>query len=171
MGLNDGIWGSPFSNSRSGQYDNALICENGHVINSMLNQFPEDNKKYCEQCGKIALTKCDKCGTLFRGNMYGDVYDLPAFCFNCGTVFPWTQLKIETAIELAVSSELINDEEREIVKKAVPEIVRDGTRTMLESTKFKKILFKIGNGTATMIRETLAAVISETAKKIIWPDK
>lgn len=161
---------SGYSNSQRGQYDNALICENGHIINSMANQFPEDNKKYCDKCGKVALTKCDKCGTLFKGNIMGNIYELPSFCENCGSVFPWTQLKIETAIELALSSDLIDDNDRGIIKNAVPEIVRDTPRTMLESTKFKKILFKIGNGTGTMIKETLAAIISETAKKIIWPE-
>jgi len=167
----DWMRGCKFSNSQDSQYDNALICKNGHVINSMSNQYPIDNKAFCEECGSKALDRCEKCNTLIRGNKLGDTYYLPSFCFNCGSVFPWTQLKIETAIELGLSSELIDDNERDILRTSIPEIIKDTPRTMLESTKVKKILWKIGNGTSTMIKETLAAIISETAKKIIWPDK
>lgn len=159
-----------YSNSRSGQYDNSIICSNGHIVNEMVHRYPEDNLKYCEKCGAKSLDKCDKCNTLFKGNVYGNEYKLPLFCFNCGNVFPWTQLKIETAIELGLSSELINDQERDTLRSSTLEIIKDTPKTMLEAIKFKKVIYKIGNGTATMIKETLAAIISETAKKIIWPD-
>ena len=165
-------WMRPnYSNSQNGQYDNALICKNGHIINAMANQFPEDNKKFCEKCGESALSKCDKCGTSFRGNMYGDVYELPSFCFNCGAVFSWTQLKIESAIELAVSSENIDDAEKIIIRNAIPEIIKDTPRTSLEATKLLKVLRKIGNGTANLIKDLIVDITSEIAVKILWGEK
>jgi len=42
---------------------------------------------------------------------------------------------------------------------------------MLESVKFKTVLRKIGNGTGNMIKDILVDIVSEMAKKIIWPER
>ena len=35
-----------------GHYDVALICKNGHVINSSSIEYPHNNTKYCHECGR-----------------------------------------------------------------------------------------------------------------------
>jgi hypothetical protein len=166
-------FGSGYSNSRNGQYDTALICENGHIINSSSLQYPEDNMRFCSKCGSKTLNQCPTCNTPIRGSniTYHSVYILPAFCHNCGNSFIWTQHKIESAIEIAFESDNINQDDKEIFKKALPEIVKDTSRTPIESIRIGKIIKKIGNGTSNMIKDIIIGIITETAKNAIFPNK
>lgn len=165
------FFSNSYSNSKGNPYDFALICQNGHVINEMVNQCPDDNKNYCEICGSKAISKCEACGKDIRGNRPGDIYTPPSFCNNCGKVFPWVQSRIEAAIELSLESDNISEDDKETFKESLGVVIRDTPRTALGATKIKKILFKIGNGTSKMIRDLIVSIISETAKKIIWPEK
>lgn len=171
MGMGDGVWDNGYSNSNHDSYDNAIICKNGHVINDYVNRYPEDNKNYCEKCGSKAISKCDNCSNPIQGNIWGGDYELPSFCYNCGGIFPWTKGKIEAAIELSEESNYINKEEKEIFVNSINEVVKDTPKSAVGATRLKKILSKIGNGTSKMIRDIIVDITSETAKKILFPDR
>ncbi|HUI93989.1 MAG TPA: DUF2321 domain-containing protein [Chitinivibrionales bacterium] len=110
---------SRYSDSNGPEWDETLVYENGHIINSLKNQYPANNKKFCEKCGCPALDNCDKRNQPIRENRIGVAsgYIRPAFCHNCGNPFKWTQIKIETAIEIASNAERIDETDKEIIKK------------------------------------------------------
>ena len=48
-------------------YDVAQICENGHVTNSMAQDYPNSNQDYCDKCGGPTIMACPSCQTAIRG--------------------------------------------------------------------------------------------------------
>ena len=158
-----------------GTYRIAEVCPNGHVSTSSADTSPELREKYCSQCGEPTLTKCPKCQRSIRGYYYvecvitiGDSYMPPAFCYNCGCPFPWTERKIAGAVELIeVGADLQPDELRQF-QSDVTELTRDSPKTQVASLRFKKVMEKVGVSIASGVRDILVGVLSEAAKKAIW---
>lgn len=160
-----------------GQYDTAQICLNGHVSNDSVGRSPQFNKKFCEICGEKTIVNCPQCSTPIRGDYISDHmiigpsnYTPPAYCYNCGNAFPWTEAKIKATMDLVKESKKLNAVEIKEFEESIKDIVRDTPKTQLGASRFKKILNKAGSETSHAIRETIVDIISETAKKIIWPN-
>jgi hypothetical protein len=157
-------------------YDVAQICLNGHIITGMAGGSPEFQQKFCAKCGAATIMECPGCRAKIRGYYFvpgvigvGEQLKTPAFCYNCGKPYPWTEIKIEAARELARELENLTDEEKDILTKSIDDIVSDSPRTTLGATRFKKIMSKVGKEGALALKEILVGVVSEAAKKMIWP--
>ncbi|MCX6224778.1 MAG: DUF2321 domain-containing protein [Bacteroidia bacterium] len=154
-------------------YDVAQICSNGHVANSTTQNMPEFNEKFCATCGAATITNCPACNAPIRGSYWGGgigvTYVAPRFCINCGEPFPWTRSRIEAAGALAKELDSIDEEDRAVLKNSIDDLVRDAPSTQVAATRFKKIMAKAGSSAASMFRDLLTDVLSETAKKILWP--
>jgi len=155
-------------------YDVMQVCLNGHKITAMLKSSPEYGKQHCPNCGAVTISNCQKCQAEIQGyhhlpNVIGGSTDAPAFCHKCGEPFPWTTARLEAAQELAEELEGVNKEETELLKSSLDDLVRDTPRTTLAATRFKRIVAKAGKGAAEAFKDILVGVISETAKKLIWP--
>jgi len=155
-------------------YDVAQICLNGHVINEYFKSYPESNKKFCDTCGPATIIACQRCNAHIPGAYIGGAFDLspflvPAFCSKCGASYPWTESRRQAARELASELEGLTEDERSILKQNLDDIVADTPKTTLAATRWKGILSKAGPVAAETFREILIDVISETAKKVLWP--
>ena len=155
------------------RYDVAQICENGHVVNSWSASSPEHNEKFCSKCGAPTITKCPSCDTLIRGNVLDDFPDLhfeaPKFCINCGNPYPWTQSRLTAAVELANELESINESDKAILVASINDLVKDTSSTPIAAMRFKKIMVKVGTATASMFKDILVDILSEAARKAIFP--
>jgi hypothetical protein len=160
---------------RENWYDVAQICLNGHVINDSVREYPQHNKKYCDKCGAATITNCPNCNTEIQGDYHVEGvigvshYTPPAFCHNCGKPYPWTEAKIQAAHELTQELENISEDDKEILAQSINEIVKDSPRTSLAVTRFKKILSKTNKPIVDAFRNILIDIVSETAKKLLWP--
>ena len=161
---------------RSGEYDVAQVCLNGHVVNSSLKRFPQGSKNFCDKCGALTITNCPSCNTEIQGKYRAEgVIDLtkyipPKFCPSCGKPYPWTEAKIQAAYELTREIENISEDDKKILSRSIDDIVKDTPRTTLGATRTKRILSKVSNSTVVdAFKKILVDIISETAKKIIWP--
>ena len=153
-------------------YDVAQICQNGHVANSSSTNLPQFNQKFCERCGSATITNCLECNFPIRGSYWGSMsltYDIPSFCINCGQSYPWTKANLQAAHDLAQEIENISDEDRIVLQESIDMLVKDTPSTPIAITKFKKIMVKAGQTTAGMFREILVDVLSEAAKKALFP--
>lgn len=90
-----------------GIYRTAEVCPNGHVSTKSADVYPELREPFCSKCGEATSTQCPGCGTDIRGDYFvegiigfGQAYEPPAYCFNCGGAFPWTVRKLTAAVEL-----------------------------------------------------------------------
>ena len=156
-------------------YDTAQICTNGHVITSSLVTSPEIGQKFCKKCGAPTIINCQVCNVSIRGFhhlkgvIYFPDYELPSFCHECGKPYPWTEVKVKAARDLSDEMNDLSNEEREILKKSLDDIIRDTPETTVAATRFKKIISKVGKPAAGAIRDILVDIASEAAKKVIWP--
>lgn len=163
----------------NGRYDVAQICLNGHVMNDCFKSLPQHNRSFCERCGATTITTCQKCNASIPGHYSSELlilggppeppYSPPAFCHNCGAPYPWTESRLQAARELAHELEDLTDEEKSILAQNLDDIVGDTPRTTLAATRWKKVLSRAGPVVTDAFRQILVDVMSETAKKIVWP--
>ena len=153
-------------------YYTAQVCLSGHDTNPAVEGFPEHSKAYCTKCGAPTVTTCESCSAPIRGSLTGVLstdYSPPSFCHSCGRPYPWTDARLNAAKELSEEIEGLTPEERNILKRSLDDIVRDTPHTTVAATRFKRLAVKSGKATAEGFRNILIDVVSETAKKIIWP--
>ena len=157
-----------------GRYDTAQICLKGYVINPSSNRLSKHNKKFCDKCGFPTITNCQNCGCDIQGRYHDEAsirvrpYIPPAFCYNCGAPFPWTEAKLKAFREYTELLE-IPKKDKEALEKNVHDIVISTETTPVSATRFKQTLSKAGKGALEGAKEIVIDIISETAKKIIWP--
>jgi hypothetical protein len=156
-----------------GGYCTAQICQNGHVIVTGMETSPDLKADYCKDCGAGTTTKCPACGTPIRGryDVEGFIglteYTAPSFCHACGAAYPWTAAKLEAARELADELDGLTADERESLKGTLDDLVKDTPRTQIASTRFKRLMSKVGQSGASAMRDIIVDVLSEGAKKMI----
>ena len=144
-------------------YDFAQIYENGHVANSCARDYPVRNQVHCDKCGSRTITTCPACETEIRGryNVPSVVslseYKAPAFCYKCGEPFPWTAAALRAAEDLADEMDALSDDEKESLKKILPDLVRETPRARLAETRFKKLTKRVGGEGCASMRGALSS--------------
>ena len=155
-------------------YDVAQICENGHVVNSMAHDYPNRNQDYCDKCGAPTIMACPSCQTAIRGvyHVPGALgwghYTAPAFCRKCGKPFPWTAAGLRAAEDLADELDGLTSDDRESLKKSLPDLVRETPSTRVAETRFKKIMRKVEKDCYESMRSILKDIVSEVVRKTIF---
>jgi hypothetical protein len=144
----------------------------------MMKKVLGSGEPFCESCGERTLTVCPQCNAPIRGRYFEqgvisglDEYSPPAFCHSCGNQFPWTERAILAAIELAADSGALTQDEEKQFADSVQEIAKDTSKAQLAGSRISRLLKKTGDVTAKAVRDILVEIVSETAKKAIWPDK
>lgn len=62
----------------------------------------------------------------------------------------------------------LTPEEHEMLKRSLDDLVKDGPRTVVATSRFKRLLTKVGPEAATSLKDILVDVVSESVKKGIW---
>ena len=161
-------------------YDTAQVCLNGHGINSRTESNPEHNKDFCIECGAPTIKACQRCDAPVKGYFHrssgmegwstpADHFSRPSFCEGCGQGFPWTGASLDAAKALSDEIDTLTEEEKVLLKGSLDDIVRDTPQTVVASTRFKMLSAKGGKEAAEGLKQILIGVVSETAKKMIWP--
>lgn len=155
----------------SGYYENATICINGHVVSSSKANYTS----FCNSCGKSTISNCSNCSTSIRGNyevpgvaVIGFPYYKPSYCYSCGHPFPWTETLINNAVELIALDENLSDEDKAIIKSALPDLIVETPTTPLATAKYKKFVPKAAKYIQDGLKNLLVDVASETVKKSLW---
>src|SRR5690606_32823884 len=65
----------------------------------------------------------------------GFPYHKPSYCYNCGYPFPWTEQLINNAVELIALDEELTDEQKEILKNALPDLIVETPSTPVATAK------------------------------------
>lgn len=93
----------------------------------------------------------------------------PNYCENCGKPFPWTETALREAHEFVNSQDALSEEDRKTLDNSIDDLVRNTPSTTVKANKVKTILAKAGPTVASMFRDIIVDVASETAKKILFP--
>ena len=154
-------------------YDTAQVCLNGHIVNAWSVKAPEQNQKFCTKCGAKTVTSCAGCQAPIRGHLHPSFSPgpdtPPIYCHNCGRPYPWTEAALKAARDLSDDLDELSDEEKEKLKGTLDDLVKDSHQTAVAAERFKRLLAKAGESAARAFRQVLVDVVSETAKKIIFP--
>jgi hypothetical protein len=169
------FWKLPEGRDPMGTYRTAEVCLNGHVSTDAADAHPHLREKYCSKCGEPTITQCQDCQANIRGSYYVEgVISLrskyepaPAFCFNCGKPFPWTERKLKAAVDLVGTGGGLSEAELMQFSEDVRELTKDTAQVHAASIRFKKAMAKVGNAISTGVRDILADVLSDTAKRAI----
>ncbi len=153
-----------------GEYDIALICLNGHIVNEEARRYPQHNKIYCPDCGEKTISECPLCKTSIQGYYSvegviggGGLEKAPGFCHNCGKPYPWTESKIVTAIQILAEFGNLSDDEKKTIEQDINNIARDVPQSELSANRIKRILKNCGMVGYEIIME----FASRTAAKVL----
>lgn len=158
-------------------HDVAQICMNGHVVNMSSKASPDFNRNFCEKCGAPTITQCPNC----KGNILGDYHvpdvvvlgavedKAPAFCGGCGKPFPWTESRVQAARDLLEELDGLSTDEKLLLSKSFDDLVTDCAQTQVAITRFKKLGAKLGKEAGGALKSILIDIVSEAAKKSLWP--
>jgi len=158
-----------------GYYLTAQVCLNGHVANKAMESDPHRNKAFCEKCGERTISKCPSCEKPIRGPYEVPVtfsmglYEPPSFCLSCGSPFPWTTMRQETVLELLKQSGALTDDDLADLPGMLSDTIRDTPRATIGASRLQVMIKKAGPQVGSIIRDLLVNIVSESAKKLIWP--
>lgn len=154
-------------------YNNATICLNGHV----LSKYKENFQKHCSQCGKETYSFCSECHAPIRGvtRVEGAVilgdrpYTIPYYCYECGAPYPWTKKILADAVELVSLDDGLDEDSKELIKNAIPDLLIDTPSTPVAAAKYQKGISKAGQIIKDSMYQLLVDVLSDSAKKLLYP--
>ena len=153
-----------------GYYENATICLNGHVSSSINANY----RKFCKECGESTISNCLNCDSAIQGsycipNFIGpDNFQFPNYCHECGNPYPWTEKLLNNAVELVSLDEELNENQKEIIKNAIPDLIIESSSTPVAQAKYKKYMSLAAEYVQEGTRNLLIDVVSETAKKSLF---
>ncbi|MBU3111772.1 DUF2321 domain-containing protein [Clostridium lacusfryxellense] len=158
-----------------GFYHTAQICLNGHVVTNSFDKNVARRQDFCDKCGSKTIVNCTNCNATIHGNYQVEgVWNLqstestsPAYCYNCGNPYPWTETALESAKILINEDENLNSDEKLLFCKTLPELIVESPtpKTQVAIVRFKKLLSKTASYTADGLRDIFIDVASETIKK------
>lgn len=163
------------------------VCENGHKITDCYNNNPEKRSNFCQECGAPTITVCPSCGKDIDGALLKSETRIPSVlearsslrvgskkttisipvgvpkhCKNCGKPYPWTQKKIQTAIQNMMGSGKLNDEEKNTISQDIENITKNVPEAEQSARRIKRIWEKYG----PIAKELILEFASRTAAKI-----
>jgi hypothetical protein len=155
---------------RTRRYEGQQICMNGHLITNYATTHPEDRKNFCPECGKSTVMSCAHCNAPLRGEeidpevffLGGFGFSPPAYCHQCGVPYPWTQTKIETAVELAAQVET-DAHELEMIRQSIEDLATETPRTPLAIVRIKRLWAK----SEEVIRPAIGKIFMDIASEAI----
>ena len=63
----------------------------------------------------------------------------------------------------------LDEAERDKLKGSFDDLAKDSPQTQVAATRFKKIMAKLGTQSASALKSVVVDVVSETAKKMLFP--
>ncbi|MDW4160621.1 DUF2321 domain-containing protein [Staphylococcus saprophyticus] len=117
------------------------ICKKGH-LDKITDIFTNPRRPFCAQCGEPVLSQCPNCRHYIT-TLISDDNKVPNYCFSCGNAFPWTQNLIDNAIELIALDTNLNENDKTIIKDAIPHLVVESFETPLAQGKTRQVISKM----------------------------
>ncbi len=156
-----------------GQYDVGLVCLNGHEINSLAASNSGSNQAFCTTCGERTTDRCLSCNGPIRGHYHVEgvislfPWVVPSHCHACGQPYPWTQRRSEALAEALDELDELSAEEREKLKKSIPDILVETPKSGTAALRFKKAVVKVSTAGGKVLTEILTKVAAEAVKKVL----
>lgn len=155
------------------QYMTAEMCPNGHHTTNAVEISPELRSRFCPECGSATFSTCGRCGERIRGHYHVpgflglSEWSPPNYCHNCGKPFPWTEMRLASAKELADEIEELSSHDREVLKQALSDLGSNGPRTELAATRYAKLRKKVGATASSALDKVVGALATAAVKSTL----
>lgn len=94
---------------------------------------------------------------------YDENFKMPYYCYNCGKPYPWTEaLLTETSELIDLMSELTTEQKNEL-KKYIPNIIVEKSSTKSSAIKISKLLKPVEKSLVDALMSTLSGKVVESA--------
>jgi hypothetical protein len=155
-------------------YDVALVCINGHTINSTSLDSPERNAQYCKHCGEKTINACPGCNVEIRGylhntGVHGIPWYPPAHCHACGKAFPWTERKVAALAEAIDEADELSADDKAKLKESIPDLVVETPKSNTAAARLKSAISKAGKTGGKLIYDVAIKVAADVVTKSISP--
>jgi hypothetical protein len=161
---------------REMEYDVMEVCLNGHKITGSVKSEPFRHENFCKECGEKTISACQSCNSAMRGDRHirGNRHfagqtisaDLPRYCIECGSAYPWQVAGVENFKQILRESQL-GVEDLQEAEATLPDIVRNTPKTESSSLKLKRIMGKVGKPIYDVAIKVITDIASESAKKTL----
>lgn len=137
-------------------YTHAQICLSGHINNSNIEYYPEENSSFCQECGSKIIDECPSCHAKIRGergcmhaNMLDNRYHFtaayhlsvaPAYCYACGAPYPWTKATLQTAENIINMLDELTPEQKQQLVDFIPDIIVETPQSRYAALFYAKLL-------------------------------
>lgn len=148
-------------------YEIGLACLNGHPVNAGADSSPERNAKFCPECGEPTIHQCPTCKENIRGHYaagWAYAWYPASHCHECGTPYPWTQRRSEALAEAIDELDDLADDDRERLKKSIPDILVETPKSETAALRFKKAIAKLGTAGGRILADVLRKVAADAVK-------
>jgi len=122
-------------------FDVMQVCLNGHRITDGVASMPQFRKAFCAECGAKTIMDCPGCHAPLQGPLqqprraFPRETSVPNNCQGCGTVYPWRQDAIASAIEILRMQ--LEEQDAAEIAELVPAIAIETSKTHLAALKLK----------------------------------
>lgn len=138
-------------------YYKGIVCSNAHRVVRLVFRYEDAAPQFCDQCGAKAHGACLNCGKPLRAgevpstiqarkdaSALDNSWPIPWYCYECGTAYPWTSNKVESARSLIGGVEDLTSAEREGLSSSLEDLLADTPRSEQAALTWKKALSRIG---------------------------
>ena len=173
-------------------YDEAAICESGHVLSCRLSSQSQIVPPFCASCAAAILIQCKSCNAKIQGsrcleetgqrlanfmegtyrsyttrNYQDELFTAPAYCPSCGKPYPWTESTIKEFDEIIDMTDELNDDERAILKESFPTLLVDQPGNSVASMRIAKILISAKEPTIQALKSAIASKLAGKALDLL----
>lgn len=96
-------------------------------------------------------------------------YKAPAYCYNCGKPFPWTESKLTSISELLDMQDQLTEDEKQYFMSYLPIIFTETPQSEVTALKLRLLINKLPSEIGSLTKNVITDVISESIKKILFP--
>lgn len=149
--------------SDRGIYTTPSICvREGHVQSRDIAYIPATH--FCKECGAKTISTCPSCAEAIHGTMgrHPSPYEPPNYCHNCGSMYPWTALRIEAAKALIIESD--DSASAHEAAASIPDLVVPSETSRSSIEKVKDWMKRATPVVARGAWDLLAPIITSEAK-------
>lgn len=162
---------------RSAYYETGQACLNGHAITGYASSSPERSQAHCSQCGAPTIVACPNCSAPLHGEymvpgvfIAGLAWTPDDYCYSCGQPYPWQAAAEEATAEMARELFFLAPEDRELLAKSIPDLLRETPRTNLAISRVKRLLARTGEESGKQFLAALKDVaVAVVTKELFGP--
>lgn len=95
-------------------------------------------------------------------------YQLPAYCHECGSPYPWTEELLKKADDIIDSFDELSEEQRELLKERFPDLLIDNPRSITAALTYSKLINGLELASSAVGKGLIIHLLEEHVPEILF---